>query len=59
MDDLEKEIYEKDLEFRRIQESEKRFGDYKKRQLNEIAKAEAEIEKNVRNMEEIDKELIP
>ena len=56
---LDNEILELDIERRRFKENEKKFGDLKKRLLKEIAQAEAEAEKNAKDMQDLEKEGIP
>ena len=56
---LENEIYEQGIERDRIVQTEQRFGGVKRNINREIATAEAEIHKNLREMDELTNETIP
>ena len=59
MAEVDKEIFEADIERGRLQQNEKRFVDLKRRLQKEIASAQVESQKNLRTSEEIGKEGIP
>ena len=56
---LENEIYEQGIERDRIVQTEQRFGGVKRNINREIAAAEADIHKNLREMDELTNEAIP